>query len=421
MPGKKNLEKAYAAAKERYAEFGVDTDAVLKKLETIPVSIQCWQGDDVMGFEGQNGGASGGTLCTGNYPGRARTADELRADFDLFLSLMPGTMRINLHAIYLESDKPVSRDAIEPKHFKNWIDWANARGIGIDFNPTFFSHPLASDGLTLSHPDKSVRDFWIAHGIASREISAAIGKATGKRCNMNTWVPDGFKDTPVDRFGARKNLADSLDKMLAKKLNPKYMRDSVESKLFGIGLESCTVGSNEFYLGYAVKNGLLLTLDSGHFHPTEVISDKLSSMLFFVDEIVLHVSRPVRWDSDHVVTFDDELQQIAAETVRCGALNRVNFGLDYFDATINRIAAWTIGARNMQKALCKALLEPCAMLRKMEQKQDCTHRLALLEELKNMPYQAVYDYFCAASDRPVGYDFMSEIDKYEKNVQSKRK
>ncbi len=416
-----SIEKAYAIAKERYAEFGVDTDAVLKVLAETPISIQCWQGDDVMGFEKQNqGGASGGTLCTGNYPGRARTPDELRADFDELLSVVPGTLRLALHAIYLESDTAVDRDQVKPEHFKGWIDYAKKRGIGLDFNPTFFSHPKVDNGLTLSHPDKGIRNFWIQHGIACREISAAIGKALGKRCVMNTWIPDGFKDTPVDRFGARKRLLDSLDKMLAPKMNPKYMADCVESKLFGIGVESCTVGSNEFYVGYAVKNGIMPTFDSGHFHPTEVISDKLSSLLLFTKEIMLHVSRPVRWDSDHVVTFDDELQQIAAEIVRCGALSRVNIGLDYFDATINRIAAWAIGARNMQKALCKALLEPAATLKKMEIKFDFTHRLALLEELKAMPYQAVYDYFCEINGKPVGYGFMSELDNYEKTVQSKR-
>lgn len=414
------VAQAYAAAKERYAALGVDTDAVIAKLKTIPVSVHCWQADDVMGFE-STGGASGGTLCTGNYPGRARNAEELRADFDKFLELTPGTVRMNLHAIYLESEKPVDRSKIKPEHFKNWIAWAKERKIGLDFNPTFFSHPKAADGLTLSHPDKNIRKFWIDHCIACREISAVMGKALGKCCNMNIWIPDGFKDTPVDRYGARKRLADSLDKILAVKQNPKYMRDAVESKLFGIGVESCTIGSNEFYLGYAVKNNLMLTLDSGHFHPTEVISDKLSSMLLFADQILLHVSRPVRWDSDHVVTFDDELQQIAAEIVRCNALNRVNIGLDYFDATINRLAAWIIGTRNMQKALCKALLEPRAQLQKWENAGNYTARLAMLEELKAMPWQAVYDYFCESEGRKVGYDYMADVLDYEKNVQSKRK
>ena len=415
-----NIENAYKIAKERYAELGVDTDAALKCLKEIPISVHCWQGDDVMGFEVDQG-ASGGILCTGNYPGRARNPQELRDDLDQFLSLMPGTMRLNLHAIYRESDTFVDRAKIRPEHFRNWIDWAKAQGIGLDFNPTCFSHPKAADGLTLSHPDKGVRDYWIEHTIACREIAAAMGKELSKRCVMNIWIPDGFKDTPVDRFNARKRLADSLDKILEVKQNPAYMRDAVESKLFGIGVESCTVGSNEFYLGYAVKNKLMLTLDSGHFHPTEVISDKLSSALLFTDEILLHVSRPVRWDSDHVVTFDDELQQIAAEIVRCDALNRVNIGLDYFDATINRSAAWVIGTRNMQKALCKALLEPVAMLREMEEKFNYTERLAVLEELKAMPWQAVYDYFCESAGKPVGCSVMQEIRKYENEVQSKRK
>ena len=414
-----NVELSYKLAKERYAEIGVDTDAALNILKEIPVSVHCWQADDVMGFEVDQG-ASGGILCTGNYPGRARTPEELRADLDQFLTLMPGTIRLNLHAIYRESETFVDRAKITPEHFKNWIDWAKQNKIGLDFNPTYFSHPNASDGLTLSHPDKGIRDYWIEHGIACREIAAAMGKELGNRCVMNTWIPDGFKDTPVDRFGARKRLVDSLDQIFAKQLDPKYMRDAVESKLFGIGVESCTVGSNEFYLAYAVKNNLMLTLDSGHFHPTEVISDKLSSTLLFTDEILLHVSRPVRWDSDHVVTFDDELQQIASEIVRCDAVNRVNIGLDYFDATINRMAAWVIGTRNMQKALCKALLEPAETLKKMEESFNYTERLAMLEELKAMPWQAVYDYFCETAGKPVGGSVMQAIRKYENDVQSKR-
>ena len=414
-----NIELAYKIAKERYAEIGVDTDAALNILKDIPVSVHCWQADDVMGFEVDQG-ASGGILCTGNYPGRARTPDELRADLDQFLTLMPGTIRLNLHAIYRESETFVDRAKITPEHFKNWIDWAKQNKIGLDFNPTYFSHPNAADGLTLSHPDKGIRDYWIEHGIACREIAAAMGKELGNRCVMNTWIPDGFKDTPVDRFGARKRLVDSLDQIFAKPLDPKYMRDAVESKLFGIGVESCTVGSNEFYLAYAVKNNLMLTLDSGHFHPTEVISDKLSSALLFTDEILLHVSRPVRWDSDHVVTFDDELQQIASEIIRCDAVKRVNIGLDYFDATINRMAAWVIGTRNMQKALCKALLEPAEALKKMEETFNYTERLAMLEELKAMPWQAVYDYFCETAGKPVGGSVMQAIRKYENDVQSKR-
>lgn len=414
-----NIELAYKIAKERYAEIGVDTDAALNILKDIPVSVHCWQADDVMGFEVDQG-ASGGILCTGNYPGRARTPDELRADLDQFLTLMPGTIRLNLHAIYRESETFVDRAKITPEHFKNWIDWAKQNKIGLDFNPTYFSHPNAADGLTLSHPDKGIRDYWIEHGIACREIAAAMGKELGNRCVMNTWIPDGFKDTPVDRFGARKRLVDSLDQIFAKPLDPKYMRDAVESKLFGIGVESCTVGSNEFYLAYAVKNNLMLTLDSGHFHPTEVISDKLSSALLFTDEILLHVSRPVRWDSDHVVTFDDELQQIASEIIRCDAVKRVNIGLDYFDATINRMAAWVIGTRNMQKALCKALLEPAESLKKMEETFNYTERLAMLEELKAMPWQAVYDYFCETAGKPVGGSVMQAIRKYENDVQSKR-
>lgn len=416
----KQIKQAYNIAKERYAAFGIDTEKTVKKLAEIPVSVQCWQGDDVTGFEPDGGGASGGTLCTGNYPGRARNARELRADLDELLNITPGILRVNLHAIYLESKKKTGRDQVRPEHFTHWIEWAEKRNIGLDFNPTCFSHPKAASGLTLASPDKAIRDFWIEHIIACREISETMGHNLGKRCIMNIWIPDGFKDTPVDRAGARARLKDSLDRVLAKKINPAFMRDAIECKLFGIGLESCTIGSSEFYLGYALKNHLMLTLDSGHFHPTEVISDKLSSVLLFTDEILLHLSRPVRWDSDHVVLFDDELQQIAAETVRLGT-EKINIGLDFFDATINRLAAWSIGIRNTQKALCKALLEPFDTLRNMENNGDFTHRLALAEELKALPWQAVYDYFCLSQNRPAGYDFMNEVDSYEKRVLSKRK
>lgn len=419
MTHPEQIEKAYELARERYAELGVDTEQALAALARIPISVHCWQGDDVVGFENAAGGASGGTLCTGNYPGRARNAEELRADLDETLALTPGVLRLNLHAIYLESAKKVERNQIAPEHFANWIDWAKERGIGMDFNPTYFSHPMAVQNLTLSSPDPSVREYWIEHTAACREISAAIGKALGKRCIMNTWVQDGCKDTPVDRQAARARLKDSLDRAFAKKFDPNLMRDSLEGKLFGIGLESCTVGSHEFYLGYAIKNGTMVTLDSGHYHPTEVISDKLSSILFFVDEVLLHVSRPVRWDSDHVVTLDDELRQIAAEIVRCGS-DRVNIGLDYFDATINRIAAWSVGIRSMQKALCQALLEPRDILRKIEAEYDFTHRLAITEELKTMPFAAVYDYFCLKSGKPAGLDYLPEIDAYERRVQFKR-
>ena len=392
------VEQRYQSAKARYAEMGVNTDQALAALAKIPISLHCWQGDDVHGFEKDAGGTSGGILSTGNYPGCARNPEELRADLDQAFKLIPGAKRL---------------------HFQSWIDWAKKQKAGLDFNPTYFGHPKAATNLTLSSPDKGIRDFWIEHGIACRKIAAAMGKALGTPCIMNTWIPDGFKDITVDRLAARKRLIGSLDAVFAEKLSPKYMRDAVESKLFGIGVESCTVGSNEFYLGYAVKNKLMLCLDSGHFHPTEVISDKISSVLLFVDELLLHVSRPVRWDSDHVVLFDDELQNIAAEIIRNGA-DRIHIGLDYFDGTINRLAAWTIGTRNMQKALLAALLLPQKELAALEKKASNTRKLALLEECKSLPMGAVYDYFCAKNDVPAGFDFMGEIEAYEKKVQFKR-
>ena len=416
----KNLEKSYKIACEKYAELGVDVEKALKTLSAIPISLHCWQGDDVNGFEKHAGGTSGGILATGNYPGRARTPEELRADLDMAFSLIPGAKKLNLHAIYLDTDKAVERNKIEPCHFQSWIDWAKSRKCGLDFNPTFFGHPKAADNLTLSHPDKGIRNFWIEHGIACRRIAAAMGKALGKCCIMNTWIPDGFKDITVDRSAARKRLIDSLDALFEEKFSSKYMRDAVESKLFGIGVESCTVGSNEFYLAYALKNNLLLCLDSGHFHPTEVISDKISAVLCFLDEILLHVSRPVRWDSDHVVLFDDELQNIASEIIRNDA-KRIHIGLDYFDGTLNRVAAWVMGTRNMQKALLAALLQPQKELAALEKKFNSTRKLALLEELKMMPLGAVYDWFCAMNGTPEGFAFMNEVERYEKEVLSKRK
>ncbi|OQA85357.1 MAG: L-rhamnose isomerase [Lentisphaerae bacterium ADurb.Bin242] len=419
MRSVKRIEQDYAAAKARYAEMKLDTDAALAALEKIPVSIHCWQGDDVGGFEKDAGGTSGGILSTGNYPGRARNAAELRMDLDKAFSLIPGAKRLNLHAIYLDTDKAVDRNKITPEHFRSWIDWAKARKTALDFNPSYFGHPKAASNLTLSSPDAGIRRFWIEHGIACRKIAAALGAAQGSPCIMNTWIPDGFKDVTVDRGGARRRLIKSLDAVFAEKLPATHMRDAVESKLFGIGVETCTVGSNEFYLGYAVKNSLLLCLDAGHFHPTEVISDKISAVLLFLDEILLHVSRPVRWDSDHVVLFDDELQAIAREIIRNG-VRRVHIGLDYFDATINRIAAWAIGSRNMQKALLAALLEPSAELVEMEKKFSNSRKLALTEELKMLPLGAVYDYFCLRQGVPVSMDYMDEIELYEKQIQSKR-
>lgn len=416
------VEKAYELAKERYSELGVNTDTALKKLKNIPISLHCWQGDDVGGFESPDAELDGGGIqCTGNYPGKARTADELRMDLDKALSFIPGKHRLNLHACYAETGgKKVDRNEMTPEHFKNWIDWAKKNKMGMDFNPTFFSHPKADSGFTLSNNDEKIRKFWVEHGIACRKISEYMGKALGSPCVMNTWIPDGFKDIPVDRKAARERLKKSLDEMFAVKLNPKYQLDAVECKLFGIGSESCVIGSHEFYMGYAVANKKLLCLDAGHFHPTEVISDKISSILNFVDEILLHVSRPVRWDSDHVVIFDDELRAIAQEIIRGDFVNRVHIGLDFFDATINRVAAWVIGTRCMIKALCYALVEPTTMLKKAEAKGDYTTRLAMLEELKTMPFGAVWDYYCSTMGVAVGKNWLDEVKKYEKDVLVKR-
>jgi len=413
------IETAWKIAKEYYEDLGVDAEAALDALQKIPISIHCWQGDDVVGFERDAGGASGGILATGNYPGRARTAIELRQDLDAAMSMIPGPKRVNLHAIYAETDGGVDRADLTPEHFRAWIVWARERGLGLDFNPTCFSHPAAASGFTLSSRDDAVRAYWICHVKACRKIAAEFGRSLDSRSLMNIWIPDGFKDIPADRMTARRLLKESLDEILSDPIDPALMRDAVESKLFGIGLESCTVGSHEFYLGYAVKNGVMLTLDSGHFHPTESIGDKISSVLLYLDEILLHVSRPVRWDSDHVVILDDELQAIANEVVRCGR-ERVNIALDYFDATINRVAAWAVGTRSMQKALCRALLEPPA-LKRMEAAGDYTGRLILSEELKSMPWEAAYAWFCLRNDVPSGpVGVLDAVREYEQAVTSKR-
>jgi L-rhamnose isomerase len=413
--------KSFSLAKERYAEFGVDAERALKTLATIPISLHCWQGDDVGGFENFGGGLGGGLVATGNYPGKARTPDELRADLEKAFSVIPGKHRLNLHAFYGEfGGKKVDRDQITPGHFKNWIAWAKKNGLGLDFNPTCFSHPKAADGFTLSHQDKSIRQFWIEHCLRSREIGAAMGKGLGKPCVTNVWVPDGMKDTPADRNAPRQRLMESLDKIFAKKIAPEYNLDAVEPKLFGIGSESYVVGSHEFYLGYAVDRKKLLTLDAGHYHPTEGIADKISSVMQYLPETLLHVSRGVRWDSDHVVILNDDLLAIAREIVANGFLNRVHIGLDYFDASINRVAAWTIGTRNMLRALLIALLEPTEKLRAAENKGDFTSRLALQEEIKTLPVGAVWDYYCESKNVPVGQDWLAEVKRYEKEVLSKR-
>lgn len=413
--------KLYEAAKEIYAGLGVDTDAAIAKIKEIPVSMHCWQGDDVRGFENPDGDLTGGIQTTGNYPGRAKNITELKADFEKAISLIPGKKRISLHAIYLDNlGENVARDAIEPKHFDSWIDWAKKNDLGIDFNPTCFSHPLSSDGFTLSHKDDTIRAFWVQHCIASRKVAAYIGKELGNAAVTNYWIPDGFKDIPVGRYEARQRLVDSYDKIFAEDIDKKYNLDAIESKVFGIGAESCTIGSHEFYMGYAVKNNKLLTLDSGHFHPTEVISDKISSALLYLDEILLHVSRPVRWDSDHVVIFDDELKAIALEIIRNNFEKKVHIGLDFFDASINRVAAWVIGTRNMQKALLFAALEPTAMLKNLEDEGDYTSRLALLEELKSYPFNAVWDKYCEEAGVPVRNEWLKEVKSYEAEVLSKR-
>ena len=419
MPSPISVESQYKLAQARYAELGIDTDAQLRALSKIPISLLCWQGDDVAGFESGDGLSGGGILATGNYPGRARTAGELRGDLNQAFALIPGRHRVNLHAIYAETGgQAVDRAELEPCHFQGWVDWARATDIGVDFNQSFFSHPNADDGFTLAHLDPAIRDYWIAHGRACRRIADWMGRELGSPPVTNVWIPDGFKDTPIDRRTRRELLVESLDAMFAESLP--NMRDAVECKLFGIGSESCVIGSHEFYLGYAVKNQKMLCLDAGHFHPTEVISDKISSVLLYLDELLLHVSRGVRWDSDHVVTLVNELIAIASEIVRNRFLGRVNIGLDFFDASINRIAAWVIGTRNMIKALLIALLEPTDSLRSLEEAGNYTDRLVMLEELKSMPWGAVWDYYCLQQEVPVGPAWINDVRSYENDVLLKR-
>ncbi|MEI8243843.1 MAG: L-rhamnose isomerase [bacterium] len=413
-------EQAYAWAREQYAALGVDPEQALRKLGTVPVSLHCWQGDDVGGFE-KSGSLDGGIAATGNYPGKARTPEELRADLEQALALIPGSKRINLHALYAEtSGKRVERDALEPAHFANWIAWAKAQRLGMDFNPSCFSHPKAAGGLTLSHPDAAIRAFWVRHCQAARRIGAAMGAAVGSPAVTNVWIPDGTKDTPFDRQGPRARLVEALDEVFAEPLNAHHNLDAVESKLFGIGCESYTVGSHEFYLGYAASRRKLLCLDAGHFHPTETLADKVSSTLLWVPGLLLHVSRGVRWDSDHVVALSDDLYALFQELVRCNALDRVCLGLDYFDASINRVAAWVIGARNTQKALLAALLEPAARLRELENTGDLAGRLALLEENKLLPLGAVWNEFCRRQQTPADGAWMAHVKEYERVVLAKR-
>ena len=414
------MRSCYEQARERYRAVGVDTEAALLALSKVPISIHCWQGDDVNGFENRGEALSGGIQATGNYPGRARNADELMADFDMALSCIPGKHRINLHASYAVFDgEPVDRDQLKPEHFKPWIDFAKSRGLGIDFNPTFFSHPMIKDHLTLSSPDEATRAFWVRHGIVTRRVAAAIAEALGSPVLYNLWIPDGYKDVPADRMGPRRRLQQSLDEVFAEKL-PGVI-DCVESKVFGIGLESYTVGSLEFCLGYAAgRPGMYVLLDNGHYHPTETVSDKIASLLLFFEKLPLHVTRPVRWDSDHVVLLEDELREIAKEIVRNGALDRVMIGLDFFDASINRIAAWIVGTRNMQKALLTALLSPWDRLRDYQDRAEFTDLMAVQEALKMFPVGAIWDEFLRCNGMPLDEAWLADVKRYETDVLASR-
>jgi len=422
MSQSESIKKAFEAAKEQYALIGVDVENAMKQLDAFPISLHCWQADDVGGFETPDSSLSGGGIqATGNYPGKATNIREHRMDLEKAMSLIPGKQRLNLHAIYGDfQGELVDRDQIELKHFQSWIDWAKDLGIGMDFNCSVFSHPKASDDLTLSHKNKEIRDFWIEHTLRCRAIGAEMGKQLGSPSIHNIWIQDGSKDLPVDRFTHRAILKDSLDKIFAEKYSTDHLKDAIESKLFGIGLEAMTVGNSEFYLAYAVANQTLICLDSGHFHPTEQVGDKISSALLFVPEILLHVTRPIRWDSDHVVTLNDDTILIAQEIVRCNALDRVHMGLDFFDASINRIGAYVVGTRAAQQAMLFALLEPRDILLEYEEKGQFFERLAMLELLKTKPFGAIWDYYCMKHDVPVAQDFISNIQRYEKVVLSKR-
>jgi len=415
---KEQIEKSYVVAKEKYTTLGVDVEAVLSKMQNISLSLHCWQADDGSGFENPDGPLTGGIVATGNYPGKARGINQLRGDIAKAASLLPGKHRLSLHAIYGDfGGQFVERDRIEPKHFQSWIDWAKANNLKLDFNSTSYSHPL-SGNLSLSNPDEKIRKFWIEHTKRCRAISEEMGKAQGSKCTMNLWIHDGTKDITVNRMEYRRLLKDSLDEIFETKYE--HMEDAIESKLFGIGTESFTVGSHEFYMGYAVANQKLITLDMGHFHLSESVADKISSMLLYVPKITLHVSRPVRWDSDHVVIMNDDTLELAKEIVRANALDRINIGLDYFDASINRIGAYVVGSRATQKCFLQALLEPIEILREYEEKGQNFERLAMLEEAKALPWNAIWDYFCMINNVPVGTDFIADIQEYEKEIIFKR-
>lgn len=413
-------KQSYDTARQIYADWGVDAEAAMARLAQIPISMHCWQGDDVVGFEAKTGASGGGIQATGNHPGRARTPEELRADLEFSYAQIPGSHRLNLHAMYMDTDASPDRDEIEYEHFAPWVEWAREQGLGLDFNPTFFAHAKADDNLTLSHPDKGIRDFWIEHGRRSRDIAAKMGAELGSACVNNIWVPDGYKDIPVDRMAARARLEASLDAMLAATQDPTRMLDAVESKLFGIGVEACTVGSHEFYMGYAIRNKTLLCLDMGHFHPTENVADKLSSVALSLDEILLHVSRPMRWDSDHVILLNDDILAMAQELVFADLLDRTRIGLDFFDATISRTAAWVIGTRNMQKALLRALLMPKDQLQSAEANLDYTMRLMMTEEVKDLPASAVWQEFCERHSVPDGKALLDGLSNYDQSVSTRQ-
>ena len=413
---------AYELARARYAQIGVDTEAAIEKLKTIPVSLHCWQGDDVTGFD-HDGPLTGGIQTTGNYPGKAKTPKQLMADMDKAMSLCPGKKKLNIHACYaiFEPGEFVDRDKIEPKHFKKWVDFAKERGMGIDFNPTFFSHPMAKNGLTLTSPDEEVRKFWVEHGKACIRISEYFAKETGVPCVMNIWIGDGYKDVPADRMGPRMRYKQSIEEILSEPFDKNLVKPCVESKVFGIGVEAYTAGSAEFTLSFAaMHDGCLPLMDNGHYHPTEVVSDKIPALLCFFPEIALHITRGIRWDSDHVLTFDDETREMAKEIVRCDALDRVYMALDYFDASINRVAAWTVGFRSWQKALLSALCTPNAALKALQDENRLTEHFVMHEELKTLPFGAVWDEYCERCGIPAGAKWFEEVEKYEKEVLLKR-
>ena len=411
----------FLSAKKRYEAFGVDVDKALETLKKLPVSLHCWQGDDVNGFDSE-GPLTGGIQTTGNYPGRARNYEELMADMEKVISLCPGKKKLNVHACYaIFEDGFADRDKLEPKHFKKWVELAKKLNVGIDFNPTFFSHPKCKDGLTLSSPDKETRDFWIEHGKACIRISQYFAEETGIPCVMNIWTGDGYKDIPADRMGPRMRYKDSIEKILAEPFDKSKVKPCVESKVFGIGVEAFTAGSAEFSLSFAATHdGCLPLMDNGHYHPTEVVSDKIPALLCFFDEIALHITRPIRWDSDHVVIFDDETKEMAKEIIRCGATDKVYMALDYFDASINRIAAWTVGFRSWQKALLNALLTPNEMLKELQENNELTKLLVLQEEIKTLPFGDIWEHYCETEGVPADENWYKEVEKYETEVLAKR-